>query len=159
MNRCTLFAFLLIIICHFPLFSQLTDILDSGGPLMPEQAAYDVKEYELSLEVNPKDSSIQGFVQTKAQIVHPVYWFVLDIDTVLEEKEQKNGINWLFPIRDIFIIMQMRGVEKKSALKDYFGKNKVWSVYDSHDIKPFFIYFLQMASNLAKLVYKFFKRK
>ena len=84
---------------------------------MPEQAAYDVKEYELSLEVNPKDSSIQGFVQTKAQIVHPVYWFVLDIDTVLEEKEQKNGINWLFPIRDIFIIMQMRGVEKKSALK------------------------------------------
>ena len=51
---------------------------------MPEQAAYDVKEYELTLEVNPKDSSIQGFVQIKAQIVHPIYWFVLDIDTVFD---------------------------------------------------------------------------
>ena len=61
---------------------QLTDILNSGGPLMLEQAAYDVKEYDLTLSVNPEDSSIQGALQTKALIVHPVYWFVLDIDTV-----------------------------------------------------------------------------
>ena len=37
-----------------------TDITDSGGPLMPEQAAYDVTYYELTLEVKPDNKSIQG---------------------------------------------------------------------------------------------------
>ena len=60
---------------------QPVGIFDSGGPLMPEQAAYDVKEYDLTLTVNPQDSSIQGALQTKALIVHPAYWFVLDLDT------------------------------------------------------------------------------
>lgn len=82
MNLSTLLTFLLIVSCQFSLFSQLTDILDSGGPLMPEQAAYDVKEYDLTLEVFPQDSSIRGSLSTKALIVHPTYWFVLDIDTV-----------------------------------------------------------------------------
>ena len=82
MNRITFLIFLLIFSLPPFLFSQLTDILDSGGPLMPEQAAYDVKEYDLTLEVFPQDRSIQGSLQTKALIVHPTYWFVLDIDTV-----------------------------------------------------------------------------
>ncbi len=82
MNR-SIFLTFIFLICYQPTgFSQLLDILDSGGPLMPEQAAYDVKEYNLTLEVFPQDSSIKGFLQTKALIVHPTYWFVLDIDTV-----------------------------------------------------------------------------
>ncbi len=31
-----------------------TDIYDSGGPLMPEQAAYDVEFYDLALRVDPR---------------------------------------------------------------------------------------------------------
>ncbi len=82
-----------------------------------------------------------------------------NIDTILEEKEQKNGILWLFPIRDMVTIMKISNVQRKNALKDYFGKSKVWSVYDPDDKRPFFIYFLQMASNLGKLIHKFFKRQ
>lgn len=60
-----------------------TDIYDSGGPLMPEQAAYDVRFYDLSLTVNPLDSSIDGSVQIDADIVNPISQFVLDLDTLL----------------------------------------------------------------------------
>lgn len=57
---------------------------ESGGPLMPEQAAYDVTFYDLQLKVNPGDSSIAGSLTTHAKIVHPVEWFVLDLDTTLK---------------------------------------------------------------------------
>lgn len=60
-----------------------TDIYDSGGPLMPEQASYDVRYYDLSLTVNPSDSSIDGSLQIKADIVQPIDHFVLDLDTLL----------------------------------------------------------------------------
>jgi aminopeptidase N len=59
-----------------------TRATESGGPLMPEQAAYDVTFYSLDLTVNPADSSIAGSVTTYATIVHPIEWFVLDLDTV-----------------------------------------------------------------------------
>jgi aminopeptidase N len=57
---------------------------DSGGPLMPEQAAYDVKSYDLALTVNPGDQSIKGTLTTEARIVHPTEWFVLDLDEPLK---------------------------------------------------------------------------
>ncbi len=82
MNRQAFLVLLLSIVFMSSGFSQLTDIMDSGGPLMPEQAAYDVKEYDLTLSVIPQDSSIGGTLRTKALVVHPTYWFVLDIDTV-----------------------------------------------------------------------------
>jgi aminopeptidase N len=56
---------------------------NSGGPLMPEQAAYDVKSYDLALRVNPADQSIKGVLTAHALIVHPTAWFVLDLDTPL----------------------------------------------------------------------------
>jgi aminopeptidase N len=57
---------------------------DSGGPLMPEQAAYDVKSYDLALKVNPTDQSIKGTLTVTALIVHPTEWFVLDLDDPLK---------------------------------------------------------------------------
>ena len=56
---------------------------DSGGPLMPEQAAYDVKSYDLDLRINPADQSIKGVLTAQALIVHPTDWFVLDLDPPL----------------------------------------------------------------------------
>ncbi len=58
-------------------------IYDSGGPLMPEQAAYDVTYYDLTVDVSPADSTIQGRVEVHADIVQPLEWFVLDLDTLL----------------------------------------------------------------------------
>ncbi|HKS28885.1 MAG TPA: M1 family metallopeptidase [Pyrinomonadaceae bacterium] len=57
---------------------------DSGGPLMPEQAAYDVKSYDLALRLNLEAQSINGELTVKAQIVHPIAWLVLDLDTPLK---------------------------------------------------------------------------
>ncbi|HEV3470625.1 MAG TPA: M1 family metallopeptidase [Pyrinomonadaceae bacterium] len=56
---------------------------DSGGPLMPEQAAYDVTSYDLSLRIDPREQAIAGTLTARARIVHPTEWFVLDLDTPL----------------------------------------------------------------------------
>jgi aminopeptidase N len=60
-----------------------TDIYDSGGPLLPEQAAYDVTHYNLDLFINPADSTIKGSVTITAKIVQPLDHFVVDLDTLL----------------------------------------------------------------------------
>lgn len=57
---------------------------NSGGPLMPEQAAYDVKSYDLGLKINPAEQSISGTLTVSARIVHPTDWFVLDLDDPLK---------------------------------------------------------------------------
>jgi aminopeptidase N len=54
----------------------------SGGPLLPEQASYDVTYYDLSLRIDPADSTIGGAVTVYADVVHPMDRFVLDLDTV-----------------------------------------------------------------------------
>ncbi|HEY0427546.1 MAG TPA: M1 family metallopeptidase [Pyrinomonadaceae bacterium] len=53
----------------------------SGGVLMPEQAAYDVKAYDLALSVDVAAQSIKGVLTAKAKIVQPIDKFVLDLDT------------------------------------------------------------------------------
>ena len=55
----------------------------SGGPLMPEQAAYDVTFYELDLDVRPDVRAIDGALVVHARIVQPVEHLVLDLDTAL----------------------------------------------------------------------------
>src|SRR5215213_437164 len=67
----------------------------SGGVLMPEQAAYDVKSYDLDLRVNPAEQSIKGVLTVKAQIVQAIDKFVLDLDTpyTVESVSLMNGKN------------------------------------------------------------------
>lgn len=55
-------------------------VYDSGGPILPEQAAYDVTYYNLAVDVRPADSTVQGRVQVQADVVRPLEWFVLDLD-------------------------------------------------------------------------------
>lgn len=66
-----------------PLPAQTTPILASGGVLMPEQAAYDVTFYDLSLEVDPVEESILGTLTVEAEVVHAMHYLVLDLDTML----------------------------------------------------------------------------
>ena len=54
---------------------------DSGGVLMPEQAAYDVKSYDLSVTPNIEEQSIKGVLIVTAEIVKPLDKFVLDLDS------------------------------------------------------------------------------
>lgn len=53
---------------------------DSGGILMPEQAAYDVRFYDLSLTIDPDAHSIRGVLTVEARIVDALGTFVLDLD-------------------------------------------------------------------------------
>lgn len=52
----------------------------SGGVLMAEQAAYDVKHYDLDLAVDVPNQSIKGVLTVQANIVSPFKTFVLDLD-------------------------------------------------------------------------------
>lgn len=56
---------------------------DSGGGLSPEQASYDVTYYDLALEVQPTAQRIEGTLTAYASVVHPLSWFVQDLDTTL----------------------------------------------------------------------------
>jgi aminopeptidase N len=54
---------------------------DSGGRLMPEQAAYDVYFYDLDLTFDIESRSIRGSNTFYAHIVEPLSWFVFDLDS------------------------------------------------------------------------------
>lgn len=88
MNRWTLaFSILLLVQCNQTGWTQRTyGPTDSGGPLMEEQAAYDVTFYELSLEVFPHEKAIEGDLMVSARVVHPMASLVLDLDTVFTVK-------------------------------------------------------------------------
>ncbi len=63
--------------------AQEIDIYDSGGPILPEQAAYDVTWYDISLAVDPATQSVAGSASTVARVVSPIRHLVLDLDTLL----------------------------------------------------------------------------
>jgi aminopeptidase N len=60
------------------------DPYDSGGPLIVEQAAFDVTFYDLSLNVDPSDSTIAGSLSMSARMVAPAEVVALDLDPLLE---------------------------------------------------------------------------
>lgn len=54
---------------------------ETGGPLKPEQAAFDVQTYDVSISADPKTKSIKGTTVMTAKVVHPTSVIVLDLDT------------------------------------------------------------------------------
>lgn len=57
---------------------------DSGGPLLPEQAAYDVTFYDLNVSVDPANEALKGRLTVQADVVDSLDVFVLDLDRRLE---------------------------------------------------------------------------
>ncbi|MGI8786973.1 MAG: M1 family metallopeptidase [Pyrinomonadaceae bacterium] len=107
------FAFLFLSISIFAQRDLGARPTDSGGVLMPEQAAYDVKHYDLAVTPNIAEQSIKGVLTATALIVKPIDKFVLDLDypftvesaTLVEGKkemplkfERREGKIWIsFP--------------------------------------------------------------
>lgn len=89
-------SILLLLLSISVLVQAQVAILDSGGPIMPEQAAYDVHFYELDLAIDPENKSISGNVLIEAEVVHPLTYFVLDLDTLLsiDRIEEKIRGEW-----------------------------------------------------------------
>ena len=66
---------------------------DSGGPLMAEQAAYDVTYYDLRLSVSPSDSTIEGSVTVHARAGSPLESLVVDLvpDLAVRKVEDRSS--------------------------------------------------------------------
>jgi aminopeptidase N len=60
---------------------------DSGGELLPEQAAYDVTFYDLHVEVDTAAQSIDGTLTVVAAVERPMADFVLNLDGRLAVSE------------------------------------------------------------------------
>ncbi len=69
--------FLLALIFFIPLSKTFAD---SGGPLSPEQAAYDVNYYNLDLAIDPVAKTISGSLLCRVEIVNQIDKIVLDLD-------------------------------------------------------------------------------
>ncbi len=72
----SLSALIILSVCSI---NAQTDLYDSGGPLMPEQAAYDVTFYDLDLTINPASLSISGQVTIAAKVLAELDTLVLDL--------------------------------------------------------------------------------
>ncbi len=59
-------------------------MLDSGGVLLPEQAAYDVRHYDLELKIDPETQSIEGRNLATVEALSPLDEFVIHLDDRLE---------------------------------------------------------------------------
>lgn len=83
-----------------PAIAQPTsDPLTSGGPLLTEQAAYDVLAYDLRLDIRPEERAIAGSNTVHARITLPTSRLVLDLDTTFAVSgvmEEVNG--WAIPV-------------------------------------------------------------
>lgn len=64
-------------------FTLDEQILNSGAPLIYEQTAYNVRFYNLDIELFPDTKTISGIVTSLVDIVHPLDWLVFDLDTTL----------------------------------------------------------------------------
>ncbi len=53
---------------------------ETGGPLMFEQAAFDVQSYDIALKADPRDKSLVGTTTMIARAVIPTNVIVLDLD-------------------------------------------------------------------------------
>ncbi|MEP6786911.1 MAG: M1 family metallopeptidase [Acidobacteriota bacterium] len=70
---------------------------DTGGPLMFEQAAFDVLNYDITLNVDPKTKSISGTTVMTARTVIPTNVIVLDLDlpyTISKLTESGNPVKY-----------------------------------------------------------------
>lgn len=85
---------------------------ETGGPLMPEQAAYDVQSYDVSLKVDPKGKWISGTTVMIAKVVVPTSVIVLNLDTT-------------FNIDSVF----GEGNNRQAPLKYERREGKIWITF------------------------------
>lgn len=79
-----LFTLSLVLFCLCNSFAQRelgVRPTETGGPLMFEQAVFDVQNYDITLKADPKTKSISGTTAMTARTVIPTNVIVLDLDT------------------------------------------------------------------------------
>jgi hypothetical protein len=85
------FVVLLLVVCSFAQRELGSRPTETGGPLMFEQAVYDVQNYDITLNVDLEDKSITGTTVMTARTVIPTNVIVLDLDTPYTISKLTNG--------------------------------------------------------------------
>ena len=70
-------SFLIFIVL---IITNISSFAESGGPLSPAQAAYDVNYYNLDLTIDPVAKTIDGSLLCRVEILDPIDTLVLDLD-------------------------------------------------------------------------------
>lgn len=65
--------------------------LDTGTPMPPEEACYDVLSYDLALEVDPELHTIAGTLAMRARVLHASESILLDLDDRLKVARITHG--------------------------------------------------------------------
>jgi aminopeptidase N len=65
---------------------------ETGGPLMFEQAVFDVQDYDISIAADPKTKSITGTTVMTARTVIPTNVIVLDLDMAFTISKLTDGV-------------------------------------------------------------------
>ncbi|MBK9214570.1 MAG: M1 family metallopeptidase [Chloracidobacterium sp.] len=65
---------------------------ETGGPLMFEQAAFDVQNYEISVSADPRTKLVSGTTVMTARTVIPTNVIVLDLDTPYAISKLTDGV-------------------------------------------------------------------
>ncbi len=92
MKYISIFAVLSIFVINFSAQRELgVRPTETGGPLIFEQAVYDVQSYDISLNVDPKTRSITGTTVMRARIVIPTDVIVVDLDTPYTVSKVSDG--------------------------------------------------------------------
>jgi len=77
-------SFLFVILVTVSTFAQRphpAKPTETGGPLIPEQGAFDVQTYDISITADPATKSIKGTTVMTAKIVNPTDTIILNLDT------------------------------------------------------------------------------
>lgn len=83
-NRLFFITFLFTLFFSLQGYAQSTLRIESGGPLTPELAAFNVHYYDLDLRLNPADSTVGGIVEIHFRVVQPTDRIALALDPRLE---------------------------------------------------------------------------
>jgi aminopeptidase N len=87
-----LIAIVVLSIATFPQRELGVRPTETGGPLMFEQAVFDVQSYDVSLNVFPDKKSISGVTTMIAKTVIPTNVIVLDLDTPYNIENISDGM-------------------------------------------------------------------
>lgn len=59
---------------------SIPEVLDSGGPLMAEHAAFDIGHYDLAIAIDPKRRFVRGEATIEFEVLKTMSALVLDLD-------------------------------------------------------------------------------
>ncbi len=105
-RRLTFLVFLLLVAFSLSGFAQRelgTRPTETGGPLLAEQAVFDVLTYDVSLRIDPKNKWITGTTVMTAKMVKPASEIILHLDDAMKidrifgesrERDRQGGLRY-----------------------------------------------------------------